>query len=132
MLTGRLVRVQLARDRVVPQYIDVTDPMWAEVAARLLDLVREGVGRSRGELDGRLREAGGDDPRQLVPPGLAKLLMDRCTFEVVADHPPDQLRERVFLAAARQRSALGPSPLTGFDRGGVLQAVAGELGVSPD
>ena len=32
--------------------------------------------------------------------GLAKVLEDRAEFEVVADVPPEQIREKVFTAAA--------------------------------
>ena len=35
--------------------------------------------------------------------GLAKVLEDRAEFEVVADVPPDEVREKVFTAAAEYR-----------------------------
>src|SRR5437868_810385 len=99
MLTGKMVRVRYARDRIIPYYIDTADPVWQEVAGRLLDLFRGQTGRSRGELEDDLRETFRDDPAQLVHQGLAKLLEDRCEFEVVSGHPPEELREAVFRAA---------------------------------
>src|SRR6516225_715860 len=129
MLTGKLVRVRYARDRIVPCYVNAGDPAWLEVAERLRGLFHGQEGRTRGELEADLRETFGDDPAQLVHQGLAKLLEDRCEFEVVAGHPPERLREAVFLAAARRRKESQAAP---FDRQAVLQDVAGELGLSPE
>jgi predicted nuclease of restriction endonuclease-like RecB superfamily len=103
MLTGKLLRVRYARDRILPHYLDVHDPAWLEVAERLLELFRGREGASRGEIEQDLAETFGDDPGQLVTQGLAKLLEDGCEFEVVSGHPPEQIRTVVFLAATRAR-----------------------------
>jgi predicted nuclease of restriction endonuclease-like RecB superfamily len=151
MLTGKLVRVRYARDRILPCYLDVNDPALREVAERLLDLFRAQAGRTRGELEQDLDDAFGDAPTQLVHQGLAKLLEDRCDFEVVSGHPPEQLREAVFAAAARARQAdkktrrqgdkesgsLSLSPcllvsLSAFDRAAVLREVAEGLALTPE
>ncbi len=130
MLTGKQVRVRYARDRIVPVYLDAADEGWLEAAERLLTLFRGQEGRTRGELEDDVNDAFGDDPTQLVHQGLAKLLEDRCDFEVVAGAPPEELREAVFLAAgaarARQESAAS------FDRAAVLREVAGRLGSTPE
>src|SRR5262245_36571399 len=81
-------------------------------------------GRSRGELEEELTETFGDDPGQLVHQGLLKLLEDRCDFEVVSGHPPEELRDAVFAAAARHRTR------STFDRDAVLKEVAGTLNTS--
>src|SRR5262245_37018216 len=107
MLTGKMVRVRYARDRIVPSYLDVSDPAWLETADRLLALFRGQEGRTRGELEEEVSDTFGDDPSQLIHQGLAKLLEDRCDFEVVAGHPPAELREAVFQAAAAKRQAEG-------------------------
>src|SRR6516165_7598705 len=134
MLTSNLLRVRYARDRIVPHYLDVADAGWRETAERLLELFRGQEGKTRGQLEDDQREAFGDDPGQLVHQGLAKLLEDRCEFEVVAGHPPEQLRAAVFRAAAQRLAAPddGEAPLTAdpFDRAVVLAQVAGELGLS--
>jgi predicted nuclease of restriction endonuclease-like RecB superfamily len=137
MLTGKLVRVRYARDRIVPYYLDVDDESWRLVAEQLLELYRAQEGRTRGELEDDLRETFGDDPGQLVHQGLAKLLEDRCEFEVVSGHPPEKLRATVFRAAALHRK--GPSveggeatPLAPFDRDLVLRQVGAELGLPPE
>lgn len=132
MLTGKLVRVRYARDRIVPYYLDVDDPAWRESAERLLDLFRGQEGLSRGELEEEIRQAFGDDHRQIVHQGLAKLLEDRCEFEVVAGVPPDELREAVFRAAAEARRMFGDAPqATPFDRAAVLLQVADAVGLTP-
>jgi predicted nuclease of restriction endonuclease-like RecB superfamily len=126
MLTGKMVRIRYARDRIVPVYLDVANPTWREAADRLLELFRGQEGRTRGDLEEDLKETFGDDPNQLVHQGLAKLLEDRCEFAVASRHPPEQLREQVFLAAAAHRRGDGP-----FGRDAVLAEVAGRLEVTP-
>jgi predicted nuclease of restriction endonuclease-like RecB superfamily len=141
MLTGKMVRVRYARDRILPHYLDVRDPSWLEVAERLIDLFRGQEGRTRGELEQDLVEAFGDDPGQLVHQGLAKLLEDRCDFEVVSGHPPEKIRAAVFRAASLARQGTGekredknsPSAdLLNFDRAAILGQAAGELGLSSE
>src|SRR5262245_49860332 len=99
MLTGKLVRVRFRRDRLVPQYVDSQNEDWRETAEQLLELYRGREGRTRGELEEERNEVIGDDPSQLVHQGLAKLLEDRCEFEVVSSRPPGELRDAVFQAA---------------------------------
>jgi predicted nuclease of restriction endonuclease-like RecB superfamily len=142
MLTGKLVRVRYARDRIIPCYLEVTDPLWREVAERLLELFHAARQRTRGEIEEEAGEACADAPSPLVPQGLAKLLLDRCEFEVASPHPPEQLRDVVFRVAAAHRRAqrFGPMEqvaaeapvLPAFDRSAVLHEVAGELGLAPD
>jgi|SRR5262245_17556458 len=127
MLTGNLVRVRHARNRLVPVYLDVTEREWREVAEHLLELFRTLPGRTRGEVEDEIRETFGDNPTQLVHQGLAKLLEDRCEFEVDSEVDPAELREKVFLAAAEARRGGQP-----FDRGVILAHVAGETASTPE
>jgi predicted nuclease of restriction endonuclease-like RecB superfamily len=126
MLTGKLVRVRHQRNRLVPGYLDVTDPAWREVAEHLLEVFRGLPGRTRNEVDEEVRETIGDDPAQLVHQGLAKLLEDRCEFEVDSEMDPQELREKVFLAAAIRRKA------GAFDRSAILEQVANEAGTTAE
>src|SRR6185312_2785522 len=65
--------------------------------------------------------------------GLAKVLEDRAEFEVVADVPPETVREKVFTAAAEARKRLRAEDRHArFDRGAVLGAVGQELGLEPE
>lgn len=138
MLTGKMVRVRYARDRILPYYLHAGDSVWLEVVERLRTIFQSMQGRTRGELEDELKDTFGDDPAQLVHQGLAKLLEDRCEFEVVSGHPPERLREAVFLAAARRRaesSAVPAVPVknqTHFDRDAVLAEVAAGLDLTPD
>jgi predicted nuclease of restriction endonuclease-like RecB superfamily len=125
MLSGKLVRVRHSRNRIIPQYIDVTNPLWRDVGERLLALYRSLSGCSRAELEEEIKEAIGENPTQLVHQGIAKILEDRCEFEVAADHPPEEIREQVFLTAACQRR-LGAT----FDRLAVINEVARTLNLS--
>lgn len=130
MLTGKMVAVRYARDRIIPRYIDINDPGWREVAERLLTLFRSQDGRTRGELEEEQSELLGEGPSQIVHQGLAKLLEDRCEFEVMSGHPPEDIRAAVFGAAARQR--LTPADPVAvmemrFDRDAVLREAAKEL-----
>jgi predicted nuclease of restriction endonuclease-like RecB superfamily len=138
MLTGDLVRVKIAKARVIPQYIDRDAAHWLEAAESLLLLFREGAGMTRGEIESEIDELfGGGGKATQVYRGLAKVLEDRAEFEVVADVPPEVIREKVFLAAADYRRQLraegcGPVPRALFRRDEVLSAVAAELNLEPD
>ena len=100
MLTGKLVRVFRRGNRLHPQYLDVTNENWIGVAERLLLLFRNLAGCTRAELEADVQEAFGTNPSQLVPQGLAKLLEDRCEFDVDSEVAPEEIREKVFLLAA--------------------------------
>jgi hypothetical protein len=91
----------------------------------LLDVYRGSLNRTRGEIDDDVEQTVGNHPARLVYLGLAKLLEDRSEFEVVAGHPPDELRDAVFRAAAEARA-------TGtFDRAAVLARVATQFQLEP-
>jgi predicted nuclease of restriction endonuclease-like RecB superfamily len=138
MLTGDLVRVKFSKQRVVPLYIDRDSEHWLEVAESLLLLFREGTGMTRGEIESEVDSLfGGGGKATQVHRGLAKVLEDRAEFEVVADVPPEQIREKVFTAASEYRrgllaSASGPGQRPRFHRDVVLGQVAQELKLEPD
>ena len=94
----------------------------------MLFAFREAAGRTRGDILADLVDLIGEGPRALVHRGLLDLLEDRCEFEVNADHPPDQLRDAVFLAASKQRRERGGA----FDRAAVLAGVSRELKLNPE
>jgi uncharacterized protein len=137
MLTGDLVRAKTVRGRVIPLYIDREAAHWLEVAESLLLLFREGTGMTRGQIEREvdaLFGAGGKATQ--VYRGLAKVIEDRAEFEVVADIPPEEVREKVFTAAAIERRRLkalpaGPGRRATFRRDEVVSAVAGELALAP-
>src|SRR5271157_5257124 len=136
MLTGDLVRVRTSKERIIPLYLNRNSPQWLEAAESLLAIFREGVGVTRGEIEEEIDELfGGGGKATLVHRGLAKVLEDRAEFEVVADVPPDLIREKVFTAAALARQKIraarqgqevriGLSARSAFPRDAVLAAVA--------
>lgn len=131
MLTGNLVRARIVKGRVAPYYIRRDDPNWLEVAESLLLIFRNGTDRTRGELQDEIEELIGEGVQALAHRGLAKVLEDRAEFEVVADVPPELVREKVFTAAAAARAALrerGSDHRHGFHAEAVLESVAQELG----
>ena len=125
MLPTALIRVRHARNRLVPQYLDASEESSREIAEQILEGFRGKEGMSRGEMEEELEELIGNHPGQILHQGLAKLLEDRCEFEVVSGHPPEELREQVFAVAARQRA--GGS----FDREAVLGDVGAAVGLVP-
>jgi predicted nuclease of restriction endonuclease-like RecB superfamily len=137
MLTGDLVRVKTARQRVMPLYIDRDSGHWLEAAESLLLLFREGAGMTRGQLESEIDELyGGGSKATQVYRGLAKVLEDRAEFEVVADLPPEDIRQKVFTAAAEYRRQMRAAPARPghrpqFRRDEVLSAVADELELEP-
>jgi len=134
MLTGNLVRVVTSKQRVIPRYLPRESQQWLEVAESLLMIFREGVGMTRGEIEAEIDELVGEGMATLAHRGLAKVLEDRAEFEVVAEVPPETLRDKVFSAAAEHRKALRASGnhRAPFLRDEVLDSVSKELGLSPD
>src|SRR5262245_60276294 len=129
MLTGKLVRVRHARNKLVPLYIEPADSGLLALAEQLLLAYRVAPGRTRGEIADDLTDFIPEGPRGLLPAGLAKLLEDRCEFEVEAEHPPDELRDAVFRAATRCRAESAKAGVP-FDRAAVLGEVAGQLSLT--
>lgn len=140
MLTGKQLRIRVARDRVIPLYSDPNDSDWLDAAERLRQLFRACQGQTRGALTEEIKESFGGDPRQVVHQGLAKLLEDRCEFEVVSGQPPEQIREMVFAAAAKSiclsddDSGASQGQLGSFllDRHKIMSEAAATLSVTPE
>ena len=133
MLTGNLVRVVVSKQRVIPRYIHRESQQWLEAAESLLLIFREGVGLSRGEIESEVDDLVGEGLATLTHRGLAKVLEDRAEFEVVSAHPPEELREKVFAAAANQRrKSLDQPERARFDRDLVLGEVARSLELEPE
>jgi uncharacterized protein len=129
MLTGKLVRVRFAKNKLVPLYIEPTESGLLALVEQLLLAYRSAPGRTRGDIADDLTDFIPEGPRGLLPAGIAKLLEDRCEFEVTADHPPDELREAVFKAATVARAEAAKQGVP-FDRNVVLKEVAGSLALT--
>ena len=130
MLTSDLLRVQVKKGQVTPQYIDPQDAQALEMAARLCACFKEYGGRPRGELLDAIEDFIGFGTDFLIWRGLSKLLYDRSEFTVDAPVDPSRLRGEVFDLA----HAMGPVT-TESGRRKVFEAAAAKLeleGVTPD
>ena len=127
MLTGKQVRVKFARDYIIPHYIDAHDANWLGVADQLLTIFRARQGISRGELEAEIDELFGSLSQPQIHQGLAKLLEDRCEFEMQASLAPDEVRAALFTASARKRQATLTEIGQTFSRDAIVAEVAGAL-----
>ncbi len=140
MLTGNLVRVRTSKLRVIPMYLNRESADWLSVAESLLEIFRSAAGSTRGEIESAIDELFGSGQATLAHRGLARVLEDRSEFEVVSDVEPEELRDRLFRAAALYRTAISrkraegpPEEATGgFRRDAILEAVARGMGVTPE
>lgn len=129
MLTGNLVRVRTSKLRVIPMYLHRESVEWLSVAESLLEIFRTAAGSTRGEIESAVDELFGSGQSTLAHRGLARVLEDRSEFEVVAEVEPEELRDRLFLAAALYRTAISrkraespPETATGgFRRDAILK-----------
>lgn len=135
MLTADLIRARVRGRTLAPSLVDPDRPALREAAAELLAIWGNALEHRwrRGTLDQAVSEWSGLRRDGKVVRGLAKVLLDRSTFEVQSPLPPVELRARVFRAAR----AKGPLALHRgvFDRpvaDDVFAEVAAELGVGPD
>lgn len=131
MLTPELVMWRRRAGEL--QLIPLSAPRRAEalaLAEALLEVVRDGVGATRDELEARLEEQfGGESDRRLVE-GLRKLVEDACEFEEGGSDEPGLLRNELFLAAARGREA-APDDAP-FEPAGLLQEFAQRKSTTPE
>lgn len=135
MLTGDLLRVKVTAKRVIPAFVDDGDEGLLDEAGALLALFEQAAAEAwpRRAIAEALAEQQGDDPRHKLHKGLAKVLLDQCTFACHSPIPPEALRQRVFLAAAaRGPRLLRPSPAGGVTAAEILHEIAAELPLLED
>lgn len=141
MLTGNLVRVKPVNMKIIPMYLHREHPEWLDVSESLLDIFRNANGMTRGEIEDEIAELFGSGQATLIHRGLARVLEDRCEFEIVAELNPEEIRDKLFSAAALYRTAIArkrqlpanqATPIPSFNRQGILEAVARDLKLSPE
>lgn len=132
MLTGKQVRVKFARDFIIPHYINAHDPEWLGVADQLLTIFRSRPGISRGELEAEIDELFGSLSQPQIHQGLAKLLEDRCEFEMQAALAPEEVRAALFRASARKRQATLTEIGQTFSRDAIIAEVAEAMNTPAD
>jgi predicted nuclease of restriction endonuclease-like RecB superfamily len=135
VLTTPLIRVRVSRTHVRPQLVDPADDDLLARAQEVLDVFREGLEQHarRAEVDEGVNDVIGDERDAKLVRGLAKIVLDRCTFGVQAPFDPREVRAQLF-AVAREVGplALAPDPLDRPTAQTVLQAVAAALDTTPE
>lgn len=131
MLVGKQVRVRSSKNRLAPLYLNPNSGEYLAAARQLIAAYRAAPGRTRGEIEEDLKVLVGEGPGALIHQGLAKLLEDRCEFEVASELTPDALREAVFESAAKHRADAAKAG-TPFDRAVVLAEVSELLALAPE
>lgn len=130
MLTGDLVRARVKGPDLHPAFLKVDHAARLARAAELLELFAEARAEdwTRGAVLRACRDLEGTDPDHKVTKGLAKVLLDRCDFETVCPGDPQELRLRVFEAAAASGPlARRPGPTHRRTATDVLDEIAAAL-----
>lgn len=124
MLTSDLIRVRRRRGLLEPLWVSPEDEALLELAATMIAIFDRHAGDPRRLLDAELKDFLGAGTEFLLHRGLAKLLLDRCTFDTEAPIEPLELRRAVFAAATA--SYQQPEALR-FERLDVKASVCKEL-----
>jgi predicted nuclease of restriction endonuclease-like RecB superfamily len=134
MLTGELIRTKTVKKQIVPSFISTTSTKHVARAEELISLMSRALDGSwtRGQVGHAVTEICSVDVDHKITKGMAKLLMDKGTFETQSPQPPAELRWAVFREAARR----GPLALEANTEGrltakDVLKDVAEGLGCEP-
>jgi predicted nuclease of restriction endonuclease-like RecB superfamily len=134
VLTADLVRARRRGEELVLIALDADARARAHaVAEAILGQAAEHVGQTRDELDEALSTIDVEPRDERLKAGLAKLVDDRCAFEIAGAPGPDEsldaaeLRRALFLRACATRHALPPDAR--FDRDAVVASFAAERGL---
>src|SRR5918997_6026977 len=120
MLPTELLINRQNGEEIIPKRLPI-NPQTCAIATELITCFQNAIGKTQGELDGRLLELEGDSPDYRLKRGLAHLLKGGfCTLEVISPLEPSELRQRVFALSARSTPSPQSTQLT-------LQKVATEL-----
>jgi predicted nuclease of restriction endonuclease-like RecB superfamily len=96
MLPSELLSYRYNGDTIVPKKLAINSPNLA-LAVEQINCFQEILGKTQGELQGKLLEIEGDSPDYRVKRGLAHLLKNSfSTFEIVSPIEPHILRRKVF------------------------------------
>jgi uncharacterized protein len=99
MLPSELLRYTVRAGHAFPLYIRGERQSWA---GKVLQVIDDHRGKTRGELQEALRALEGDSPDYQVVRGLAHLALEDAKFTVVAPTDPESLRQQVFTLAAKR------------------------------
>jgi uncharacterized protein len=132
MLTADLIVARVFKGEVRPRYLADDDMHALNLAEQIVRVFCAHIGKTRDALDGSLAALLGEGTEYLLHRGLAKLMIDRATFEVQAPCDPAVLRKRLFEEAAKTHPAVQVADvLHRVTRDDVIARVAHELGIEP-
>ena len=124
MLTSDLVKVRFYKGEVKLPFIDSTDLSLQDLAKTFIQIFQDHQGFTQQELEEVLKSVYTAFPNNLLHRGLIKLLRDRCEFAVPETLKPEEIREVLFLEAARERKE------SSFSRRSVLEKIAQQMNLS--
>ena len=138
MLTSDLLRVRIVKREIRAQYVKVDTPHNLNRAGQLLEVFQSGLAEntSKAGIYDAIQEVEGLSTDHKFVKGLAKLLLDRCTFtpsSLPMEDAPDaaELRARLFAMSAEQGPlARRPGPTIRLTATTLFAAVAEQLGCS--
>ena len=132
MLTLDLLRTKIRGDCIEPRYVDTGSNRHRKLAAALIEIFAAHGDCRRGELEEALSRHSGNRVDYRIQRGLAKLLFDdHCELGVVADLPPEELRQRVFAVAHRYHPVVRePDLFHAVDRSQVIAEAGESCGLS--
>ena len=133
MLTGDLVRVQQKGKTLVPSFVNPQHKRVQETARDLFNLLMRALERqaTRQDIDQDIDWSVADRRDHKMVRGMAKVGLDRATFETQSDIEPAMVREEVFTQAAQMGPlALEDDPLGRPTAQSVYEVVSERLDVS--
>jgi hypothetical protein len=102
MLPSELLIYRYKGETIVPKRLPINE-VSLNLASDWIDCFQDALGSTQGELDRKLLELEGDSPDYRVKRGLAHLLKNNfSTFEIISPLEPQQLRQQVFICAAKE------------------------------
>lgn len=99
MLTSDLAINWRRGNKIFPRLIRTDDAGFLRDAENLIAVFEDFEGKTRGELEAELEEYVGTGTDYRILRGFIKLLTDRCEFETASVAEPEEIRQKIFLAA---------------------------------
>ena len=123
MLTSDLAINRRRGERIYPHFVHPRDEANLRDSADLIEIFKEFVGKTRGELDSELENYVGTGTDYKILRGFIKLLQDRAQFETESVETPEEIRRKIFLEAGKYGQVLPDSEELRI----VLETVADEI-----
>jgi len=109
MLTSDLAINWRRGEKIFPRLIRTDDAGFLRDAENLIAIFEDFEDKTRGELEAELEEYVGTGTDYRILRGFIKLLADKCEFETSAPAEPEEVRQKVFLAARKFQPVLPDS-----------------------